>query len=272
MHTISDHRIPVEEISLDSRWLSRPVKTDLYFPPAGMADRPSLLLVNDGQDFEKMGFTAILENLYAENELKPLLCAGIHCGAERKMEYGVPGIPDFKGRGGRADHYAGFILDELLPAIDRIRPLHTFSEIAFAGFSLGGLSALSMVWNYPDIFLKAGVFSGSLWWRSVDQDDAEYDDDKHRIMHQVIRNGRFDPRLKFFFQCGNMDETKDRNHNGIIDSIDDTLDLIRELKAKGYSEKQDIRYMEMADGRHDVPTWGRAMPDFLTWGWGRSSQ
>ena len=38
---------------------------------------------------------------------------------------------------------------------------------------------------------------------------------------------RYFPGLKFFFQCGNMDETMDRNKNGIIDSIDDTLDLIQ---------------------------------------------
>ena len=66
-----------------------------------------------------------------------------------------------------------------------------------------------------------------------------------------------------------MDEVKDRNNNGIIDSIDDTKDMIAELVAKGYREEKDIEYLEMADGRHDVPTWGRAMPDFLEWGWGR---
>ena len=105
---------------------------------------------------------------------------------------------------------------------------------------MGGLSALDIVWNHPDKFRKAGVFSGSLWWRSVDQTDKDYDDDKHRIMHQVIRNGVYHPGLKFFFQCGNMDETMDRNNNGIIDSIDDTLDLIKELMNKGYNREKDI--------------------------------
>jgi uncharacterized Zn ribbon protein len=65
-----------------------------------------------------------------------------------------------------------------------------------------------------------------------------------------------------------MDETMDRNSNGIIDSIDDTVDLIKELEGKGYSRGNDIHYVEMADGKHDIPTWGRAMPEFLKWGWG----
>ncbi|MCH5600680.1 alpha/beta hydrolase-fold protein [Niabella ginsengisoli] len=145
----------------------------------------------------------------------------------------------------------------------------TFKETAFAGFSLGGLSALDIVWNHPDIFSKVGVFSGSLWWRSLDQSDKKYDDNKHRIMQQQIRKGNFSPDLKFFFECGKLDESGDRNNNGIIDSIDDTLDHIKELFDKGY-KPTDITYLELDEGRHDVQTWGKAMPVFLKWGWGRN--
>jgi enterochelin esterase-like enzyme len=88
-------------------------------------------------------------------------------------------------------------------------------------------------------------------------------------MHQQIRNGKYAPWLKFFFQCGNLDEKKDRNKNGIIDSIDDTLDLIKELEAKGYDGKKDICYVELPEGKHDVATWSKAMPEFLKWGWGK---
>jgi enterochelin esterase-like enzyme len=125
--------------------------------------------------------------------------------------------------------------------------------------------ALDIVWNHSDIFSKAGLFSGSFWWRRVDQHHREYDDDQHRIMHQVIRKGPFHPGLKFFFQCGNMDETLDRNNNGIIDSIDDTQDIIKELVAKGYDRTEDIYYLEMPDGKHDMATWAKAMPVFLEW-------
>ena len=88
-------------------------------------------------------------------------------------------------------------------------------------------------------------------------------------MHEQVREGKYSPGLKFFFQCGNMDETRDRNKNGIIDSIDDTLDLVEELVNKGYDPQKDIYYLELKDGHHDVATWGRAMPVFLKWGWGR---
>ena len=68
---------------------------------------------------------------------------------------------------------------------------------------------------------------------------------------------------------GTQDETADRNNNGVIDSIDDALSLIEELKMKGYKENE-IEYYEMADGKHDVATWAKAFPVFLEWGWGRS--
>lgn len=86
-------------------------------------------------------------------------------------------------------------------------------------------------------------------------------------MQQQIRKGEYAPGLKFFFECGRMDESGDRNNNGIIDSIDDTLDHIKELRDKGYNP-EDIFYLELEDGKHDVPTWGLAMPVFLKWGWG----
>lgn len=263
--------IRVENAVLDSLFLKRKVIVDFYFPQtAHPGSDLSLLLINDGQDMPKMGFASILRDFYHENKMaRPLFCAAIHCNADRKQEYGVAGVPDYLGRGSRAQLHTSFILKELMPYIQATFSIGSFAEKAFAGFSLGGLSAFDITWSHPDVFSKTGVFSGSLWWRSVDQSDRHYNDDKHRIIHQQVRNGRYHPGLKFFLQCGNMDETKDRNKNGIIDSVDDTLDLIRELEAKGYSKENDIHYLEMEDGRHDVATWGRAMPLFLKWGWAR---
>jgi predicted alpha/beta superfamily hydrolase len=255
---------------LVSTHLNREVKLDVFLSrlPADPADL-RLLLINDGQNLEEMGFAAILEKFDLNHPDVSLLCVGIHANSERRREYGVAGHPDYNGRGDKAKFYHQFIIDELIPFIMSNYNIHLFRECAFAGFSLGGLMALDIAWKHPGLFNSVGVFSGSLWWRNVEQDDEGYDDDKHRIMHQEIRNGYFIPGLKFYFQCGNMDETKDRNKNGIIDSIDDTLDLIKELEAKGYSLQKDIMYSEMTDGRHDIPTWGRAMPEFLEWSFGK---
>lgn len=259
----------IENCQIESLYLQRTVEIDLYLPThVTHPEEMSLLILNDGQNMEEMGFAGILSELYTAGAIRPLFCAAVHAGTDRKMEYGISGHPDYLGRGAYAGQYTSFILEELLPYIRKTYAIRWFAEQAFAGFSLGGLMALDIVWNHPALFTKAGVFSGSLWWRSIDQDQAEYDDRLHRIMHQVIRQGDYHPGQRFFFQSGNMDETNDRNNNGIIDSIDDTLDLMQELVNKGYDREKDIYYLEMADGRHDISTWGRAMPVFLKWGWG----
>jgi predicted alpha/beta superfamily hydrolase len=126
---------------------------------------------------------------------------------------------------------------------------------------------LDIVWNTANQFDKVGCFSGSFWWRSTAVNE-KYSADLDRIMHQQVRAGNYAPWLKFFFQCGTKDEAEDRNGNGVIDSIDDTKELIDELVKKGYSYPKDIFYYELEGGKHDVPTWGKAMPTFLKWGWG----
>ena len=259
----------VEKSVVTSGYLGRQVLVDFYLP-RNVADPSSLslLLINDGQNMDELGLEKIFSNLYAEQKIRPILCAAIHTGVERKMEYGIASEADYAGRGAKAGLYTAFIIDELLDFIKTTYAVPSFADVAFAGFSLGGLSALDIVWNHSDIFSKAGVFSGSFWWRSKAQDDEDYDDNKHRIMHQLIRHGRYAPGLKFFFQTGGLDETSDRNNNGIIDSIDDTTDLVRELERHGYNTPDDIHYLELPFGRHDIPTWASAMPYFLLWGWG----
>lgn len=263
--------IIVENYVIKSDYLKRDVKVDCYLPvnadtPASM----SLLLINDGQDLVTMQFDNILEELYEQNAVTPLLCVGLHCGADRKNEYATAKIADYEGRGTKAALYNQFVFEELLPFVRKTYLVFSFKEKSCAGFSLGGLSALDIVWNNPQEFTKVGVFSGSLWWRDKDQDAVDFDESKNRIMHRQIREGNYSPWLQFFFEVGTQDETADRNNNGIIDAIDDTISLIDELKQKGYSDKN-IEYIELQDGRHDVPTWARAFPSFLKWGWGEKS-
>ncbi|GGA89558.1 alpha/beta hydrolase [Puia dinghuensis] len=259
-----------ESLLLRSGQLNRNVMVDFYLPGEACEMRQTgLLLINDGQDLGRLGLAGILDDLYGRGLLRPLLCVGIHAGEERKMEYGTAGIPDYKGRGARADAYTRFVFDELIPAIRRRYRAPDFREKAFAGFSLGALSAMDIVWSHPQEFTRAGLFSGSFWWRTKDATDATYDEHTNRIMQAEVRRGSYYPWLKFFFECGTEDEQEDRNGNGIIDSIDDTQDLIGELVAKGYDRERDIRYYEIAGGRHDVDTWRRAIPEFLLWGFGK---
>lgn len=261
--------LDLENILTDSTHLQRAVLTNLYFTRKAMEEeKVELLLFNDGQDLLTMNLQNILEEIEQNNPLSSLVIAGIHCGKDRLMEYGTIVSADYKGRGAKAPQYEEFILKELLPSISEKLGDKTITAVSFAGFSLGGLSAFDIVWNNPSVFSKAGIFSGSFWWRTVDQEDKHYNPSTDRIIHNQVRNGQFIQGLKFFFQCGELDESSDRNHNGVIDSIDDTLDLMRELLHKGWMEGKDMTYLQLKDGKHDISSWKKAMPSFLTWGWG----
>lgn len=261
----------VERKTVKSTFLNREVTIDFYLPK-NIAEPGilNLLLLNDGQDLPKMLFGPMLDRLLSEGVIQPILCVGIHAGEDRRMEYGTAKVLDFMNRGAKAAAHSQFVIEELLLFLRETYHIHDFKEVGYAGFSLGGLSAIDTVWNNPQLFSVAAVFSGSLWWRSKDLDRG-YNEDTDRIMHQQIRQGQYNAGLRFYFTTGSQDETADRNNNGIIDSIDDTLGLIEELKKKGYTDK-DIHYINYEDGRHDVETWGRALPAFLEWVWGRSRQ
>ncbi|MFM7839787.1 MAG: alpha/beta hydrolase [Chitinophagaceae bacterium] len=253
---------------LFSSSLQRQVRLDFYSnAEIHQGANLSLILFNDGQDLVTMRFSDLLKQAQEQHALRPLLCVGIHCGEDRKNEYGLIQATDYLGRGTKAKDYSTFIRKELLATLEsRFAGIH-FSEKTMAGFSLGGLSAFDLVWNHPELFSRAGVFSGSFWWRSIDQQHPSYNNQLHRLVHLQIRKDGFREGLKFFFQCGELDESADRNQNGVIDSIDDTLDIMRELLAKGYLEGKDFRYLQLLDGRHDVATWARSLPHFLHWGW-----
>jgi enterochelin esterase-like enzyme len=257
-----------EQITLSSYFLQRNVIVDFYMPYVIIeSDKLPLLFINDGQDLPKFTFEEMLEELVATETIEPMAIVAIHCGEDRKNEYGTAHITDFEGRGAKAEAYTNFIFEELLPFTRKKYNLPSVKEKSFAGFSLGALSALDIVWNKANQFDKVGCFSGSFWWRSKNVDES-YSEDLDRIMHQQIRAGNYAPWLQFFFQCGTLDELEDRNNNGVIDAIDDTKELIDELVKKGYNSIEDIYYYEVEGGKHDVPTWGNAMPTFLKWGWG----
>lgn len=251
-------------VTHSSAFLRRNVRLDCYFPR--FAEPSALLLFNDGQDLAAMGLETLLEALWEAGKLRPLVCVGIHAGKDRLQEYGTAVSPDFKGRGSKAFLYTHFIVQELLPFLQREYGLPASIERAFAGFSLGGLSAMDIVWNHPWLFRTAGVFSGSLWWRSKGY-EAGYDERTDRLMHAQVGARTASPDQRFFFECGTRDETADRNNNGVIDSIDDTLDLMAGLRRQGAGPSS-LRYLEVPGGRHDAATWARALPEFLQWAWG----
>lgn len=268
MHnTISFREAGHTVVELESAYLGRNVELEIFFP-AGVLEREevSLLLLNDGQDSAGLLLKETLTKLYQDRKMEPTVVVAIGASSLRLLEYGVAGIPDFKGRGSMAADYTKFITGELIPFLEAETGRPFNGRRAFAGCSLGGLAAFDIAWKSNGLFDTVGVFSGSFWWRSKDLEDGYTDED--RIMHKMIRETEGKPELKFWLMAGTEDEVADRNHNFIIDSIDDTIDIIKELIRKGYNRPEDICYYEMVGGQHNIGSWAKVLPSFLTWAFG----
>ncbi len=262
------HHYHLEKLTdIHSKLLGRDTIVDIFLPFQYEKERKHypLLILNDGQDCEAIDLKTTLEKLTHDKEIKDVIVVGVHAG-DRMHEYGVASKEDYQGRGSKAKNYTRFIMTELIPYLHYRYPISKLpEENCIAGFSLGGLSALDIAFHHADYFGKVGAFSGSFWWRKRDMKSKFYSDHYDRIMHQAIRRGKFKQGLKFWFQTGLNDEYHDRNKNGVIDSIDDTLDLIVELIKKGYRPFHDIQYLELENGEHNLKTWKQAMPHFLKW-------
>ncbi|MET2984930.1 alpha/beta hydrolase [Aureibaculum conchae] len=253
--------------SLFSKYLGRKVKFRLMAPGnyRSTEERFPVLLMNDGQDFKAMDLEKTISDSYLNRKIRPFVYVGIETNENRLHEYGTASSGDFKGRGKKANNYSKFIIEEFIPFLKgEFKVSHHGIDWVYVGMSLGGISAFDIVYNNPQYFSKVGVFSGSFWWRKkayVKNDMA----DRSRIILNVIKNGNYSPHLKFWLQVGTLDETADRNSNGIIDAIDDTKDVVKELSLKGYSIPYDITYLEVENGKHDLPTWGKVFPEFIKW-------
>lgn len=237
---------------------------DVYLPPAydsaGSTGYP-VLYMNDGQDASALGLLSTLDSLTASRHIPPVIVVAIHANDQRMQDYGTAGTPNAQGFGARAHLYERFVLEEVVPWAEqhyRVRrgPAHT----VVLGSSLGGLAAFDIAWRHPEVFGTVGALSGSFWWRT--QDGTLDQKQASRVAVSMVREATPLPRLRIWLETADGDETSDRDGNGIIDSIQDTDDLVDALVARGYVEGKDVVHVTV-EGGHNQETWGRVLPKFL---------
>ena len=252
------------ELALASRQLGREVRLTVLLPPGyrlHLLRRYPLVLVHDGQDFDALDLERRLGRALAEQRVTPRIVVGIHADERRLREYGTSGQPDHAGRGDLADAHRRFVTRELLPFLDgKYRLRRDRRDRAIAGFSLGALGAFDVAWHHEQLFGELACFSASFWWRSTPFDPQRPDAD--RIAVDRIRRAHRAADLRYTFVVGSAEEESDRNGNGIVDVIDDTLDVIAALRDRGVSGAG-LRYRLLEGGRHDQATWGPALVDWL---------
>jgi enterochelin esterase-like enzyme len=244
-----------------------PRAVEIYLPPgydAARARAYPLLLALDGQTMPRWRLAETLGALVNDGEIEPVIVAAVPASAERIDEQAVAGTLDHAGRGRRAKAFQELLAGVALPWLrENYHVAEGPGRTGIFGASMGGLCAFDTAWRRPQIFGTAGIFSGSLWWRSDDSSVAARQ--ASRIVHRNVRTATKRPRLRLWFEAGTRDETADRDGNGVIDAIQDTQELITELEKIGFRREFDVAYRQIEGGEHHEATWAAALPDFLRW-------
>ncbi len=262
-------KIKETQDSVYSRHLQKHVKLSIFHTPVpDNKNAFNLLIMNDGQDIEKLRVKEITDSLYNKKIINSLVVVAIHTN-DRLKEFGIANYPDYKNNGTSAAKFSDFINNELYFFIKKKTGVRKFNSVTIAGCSLGGLSAFDIAWEHADKINKVGVFSGSFWYRNKDISAADYSDDKNRMMLNKIRSSRKRPDLKYWFYAGGDEEKSDRDKDGITDVVDDTRDLIDLIKSKNAATDNDIVYVEIKQGKHDYASWSKVFPEFLIWAVGK---
>lgn len=226
------------DLPFESARLGYRVDVRVYTPAgfdAASGARLPVLYVTDGSDYwrEEMGALPVtLDNLIADKRLPPLLAVFVDpwdraAGVNRRERELVP-APD------GACPFCDFLVDELVPAIDRTYPtLATREHRAILGTSLGGLNATFLVTARGATFGLAGIQSPAL-----------------RHLPGALDRVRVTPQppLRAVVDCGFYE-------GGMFE---DSRLLARELAARGTQ----VKSIEVPDG-HSWGHWRQTAADLL---------
>lgn len=292
----SPEALELEALTFDAPGVSdKPMRVRVLLPPGygdGMSRYPAIY-INDGQDLEAVGVEATLRALYATSEIQPVIVVAIDMPPDRMAGYGmfdrsarhaIPAQTKYGPVGLNAWAYAQWVTAVLVPAVDaRYRTQANAGGRAMLGWSLGGLSAFGIGWQYPELFGTVGAFSPS-FWVSADRTDAK-EIQATRLVHRLVDAGARMPRPSLFVAVGTEEETGDRDGDGVIDVLDDARDLLDGWKAPDGTSREGLRQwgydvdldpatpssqvaasLHVLDGgHHDQASWARMLPVFLRW-------
>jgi enterochelin esterase-like enzyme len=293
----------VSKVTLDAKaFAPEQLKLTVYLPPgyteqSAIGTRYPVLYANDGQDMDAVGLRDTLATLYADHAIQPVIVVAVDMLADRASGYG---LSDRNGKrsvvggsrigpiGSRAYEYSDWVATQLVPYIDtHYRTQASAARRTVLGWSLGGLNAFNLGWEYPDVFGRVGAFSPS-FWLAADRSNAEAIESTRLAQAMVNQADRAKP-VRFWFSVGGREETNDRNGNGVIDAVEDVQDLIngyhaadgaylRGLRDLGYrvdmdgagssARSADVAFYLLPDGEHNQATWKRMFPVFLRWAYG----
>jgi predicted alpha/beta superfamily hydrolase len=226
----------------------------VYLPPR-YRDEPRrrfpILYLHDGQNlFDaatsfvpgmdwQVGHTA--DDFILTGAVQPLIIVGIYnAGKARINEYTPTKAPRLGG--GRADRYAKFLMQEVMPFIQReYRALSDPRVTGIGGSSLGGLLSLYLGLKHPRTFGRIAALSPSVWWN-------------HSVIHRFAAATNVEQRPRIWLDIGTNESPR------IVPDVEQFRDI---LLQKGWQLGRDLFYQRVDGAEHNEAAWARRVGPFL---------
>ena len=220
----------------------------VYVPAQYSADKPACVMIfQDGQNAKN--YTPVMfDNLIAKGDMP--VTVGIFI---------APGIkPD--GKPNRSfeydtlsDQYARFLLQEILPEVERtINLKHDAESRALAGISSGGIAAFTAAWERPNEFHKVLSWVGSF---TNIQHGATFREGGHNYPALIRKTPK--RNIRVFLQDGEND----------LDNANGNWPLANKTMAKALEFMNYDYQLVFGNGFHSDKHGRAIMPDSLRWLW-----
>jgi predicted alpha/beta superfamily hydrolase len=222
----------------------------VYLPPGYERSRRRypVLYMHDGQNLfddatsyvGEWGVDETLNELARTHKLE-LIVVGIDHGGERRVvELNPWESPEHVP--GEGAQYLKFVVDVVKPWIDahyRTRPdrAHT----AILGSSLGGLVSHYAIFEYPQVFGAAGIFSPAYWYAP-----AVFD---YTASHPLPRD------VRLYFYAGGQESER---------MLPDLDAIVATLRRRGFPEAK-LRVDIAPQAAHNEAAWRAAFPRAVLW-------
>ena len=176
-----------------------------------------------------------------EGIVEPLVIVGIYNAGKARINEYTP-TKDARAGGGRADRYAKFLLEEVMPFIqNEYRVLRGAGFTGIGGSSLGGLASLYIGLKFPDIFGRIAALSPSVWWNN-------------RVIFRLTREMVTQPRPRIWLDVGTREGAR------TVPDVEALRDL---LLKKGWRLNDGLHYERIEGAEHNEAAWAQRVGAFL---------
>jgi predicted alpha/beta superfamily hydrolase len=204
----------------------------VYTPP-GYRENPlrfyPVLYMQDGQNLFEPGVFGewqvdeTLDALNLWSHISKCIVVGIHHG-DRLKEFSDPGWRD----------YRDLVVDHVIPKIqNEFRVDSGRDNTAIMGSSLGGLAALYLAWDRPDLFSKVACFSGA------------FPEFGKPFAEMILRNEK--PDLFVYLDSGMAGVQSD--------GFDSTREIRDLMLLRGFEFGRDLIYYCFPEHKHNEAAW-----------------